>query len=654
MLAVLDAPSARRPSRAPFLVGLVLLIAFGVVVVHQLREVARLRTGIEQSVGLLIRTQGARAELERALSEGGRASFDRAALEAAAAPAAIPAVARAAVRAALDHADAGDTAEALAALDRAQLALRGSNRTRSEELGEYWSTLNGLAALTLIFAFAALGALWIERRSAAKLADARAQLAERLESTERGFEALIEAVPSGVVVQREGVIAYANPAMERALGAPPGGLVGTRLADRLTDEPADGALAGEHRFTREDGSIGQLEVVAGPEVSFEQGAARLAVVRDVSEHRLVESQLRLSERLAAVGSVTAGIAHEINNPLTFVLASASMLRDRLDEDELDLAAMHELVDDIREGSVRVRDVVSGLRTLAHPADDDVHAVELGPVIQSSLAIASSELSQRAKVFTWLDEGLPPVEGNETKIGQLLLNLLVNAAQAYDEGAPHGRVSVRAARVEDEVHISVEDDGRGMDEATRERVFEPFFTTKSVGEGTGLGLTISRRIVERLGGRIELTSAPGEGCKVTVVLRAAENAARESLPFQRVEAQQLKVLVIDDEPRVARSLARLLKGHDCVIEHGGRAGLDRAQREPFDLIFCDLMMPEVTGVDVYEGLRALGEGLEKRMVLVTGGAFTDRARAFVRDTSVRVVEKPFDRANVDAVLAKLSG
>lgn len=540
-----------------------------------------------------------------------------------------------------------------AAVGRAVAAVRAANSAGSERLGESWHRLERLAWLSILFAALILGLLtrlqWIARR----LALAREETSAKLVESERGFQRVIEASPYGIVLLKGGAVAYANSVVGRTLCRSGEALLGRRLTEFVIDAEVvqSGVLEdGEHRFHAGSGHA-HVEVVQGPEVLFEGDAHRLCVLRDISEKRAMESQLRLSDRLSALGSVAAGIAHEINNPLAYVLANANVLRSQIDELELEPVAretLTELTDDVREGASRVRDVVRGLRTLSHPSDEELGPVELGPVVASAYAIVHSDLSHRAELFVDIPPSTPTVRGNEARLGQVVLNLLVNAAQAFTDARPTpGHVEVRATFDESRVQLVISDDGPGMSEEVLARVFEPFFTTKPIGEGTGLGLTICRRIIQNLGGELEVESTLGEGTVVTISLQVD----RASKPNVHVRKRALtpdyaaEVLIIDDEARVGASLARLLRGHRCTVVASGAEGLERMAERSFDIVFCDLMMPEMTGMDVYETLRAQGGGKEEALVFVTGGAFTARARTFVSSCSNTIVEKPFDAARV---------
>jgi len=616
-----------------------IVVFFAVWCWQLLRDVERMRAELGARVGALIALQGAQAEVEGVDPAGGEgyAALERS-LEGLSRVAPSPAAERAA-RAGIAAARAGDADGALRGFDAAIGALRGANAATSRALGERWDSLEILVAASLGTAVAALLLLWLTRRLLVRLGRAEAQLRARLERSEGDFRRMIEASPDGVMLVAERRVAYANPAMEGILGYAPDALEERDVGELLVEDEV--LEEGERRFRRDTGDVRQLELTRAALTELRGEPVELWVARDISERRMLEAQLRLADRLAAVGSVVAGVAHEINNPLTYVLSGADGLVQALDSRGEGDPELRALAGDIQEGAVRVRDVVRGLKTMSHPSDDDLGPVSLPRVIESSLAIARSDLAQRAEVTVDVPEDLPAVVANPARLGQVFLNVLVNAAQALEEDDRRGRVEVRAEARGDAVEIRVRDDGPGMPEAVRARVFEPFFTTKPLGRGTGLGLSISRRIVEGLGGRLEIESAPGEGTTVTVRLAASRDPA-SLRPLAPAEARprSARVLVIDDDVKVASSLRRMLRAHECTVTHGGEEALEALREREFDVVFCDLMMPGTTGMDVYEALRDEGRGREARLVFVTGGAFTARARRFVAEVDNLVIEKPF--------------
>jgi len=298
--------------------------------------------------------------------------------------------------------------------------------------------------------------------------------------------------------------------------------------------------------------------------------------------------------------------------------------------------------------------VVDLKTFSRSDDVAAGPVELEKVLDLSTHLAWNEIRHRAKLVKDY-AGLPPVLGTESKLGQVFLNLIVNAAQAIPMGqAERNQIRIRGGKSGDQVWIEVSDTGSGIPPELRERVFEPFFTTKPVGEGTGLGLSIVHNIVKGFGGEVALESTMGQGTTFKVTLPAAKEPSGddEKTPVQRklVGAQ---VLVVDDEVQVATSVRRTLRRHQVAIANSGKDALERLEAgQRFDIIFCDLMMPEMTGMELYELVKARYRDQAERVVFLTGGAFTSAAKNFLDTVTVPHVEKPFDGRQLEAHIERL--
>jgi CheY-like chemotaxis protein len=384
----------------------------------------------------------------------------------------------------------------------------------------------------------------------------------------------------------------------------------------------------------------------------------VALVEDVSERRRLEAQLLLADRLASVGTLAAGVAHEINNPLAFVLAnldvSLEALRERGGPEEV-LRAL----EDAREGGTRVSEIVRDLRTFARDRGGARARVDVRRTVQSSVNLALPEIRRRARLELDLAE-VPPVLGAEHRLGQVFLNLLVNAAQAIPEGGvDRNRIRVATRAASDRVLVEVTDTGAGIPPEVLPRIFDPFFTTKPVGVGTGLGLAIVHTIVTDLGGEIRVRSAPGQGTTFEVELPAAPAPAgsRVAPPPEPAQVRIGRILIVDDEPLVARAVARVLSPpHEVIAAGSGADALARIAGgdRGFDLVLCDLMMPGMSGMDLHERLRTVAPELARRVVFLTGGAAHPDARAFLERARRPFVEKPFDppalRRVVSSILA----
>ena len=379
-------------------------------------------------------------------------------------------------------------------------------------------------------------------------------------------------------------------------------------------------------------------------------AGAVGVFRDVTHEHESRAQELASERMASVGLIAAGVAHEINNPLAAASANAeyalSVLNDAPSAGELDLDEVRLVLGDSMEALRRVRDIVKDLRVFSHVEAERREPIDLVPVLRSSVRMARNELRHRARVEELL-EPVAAVVGNEARLGQVLLNRLVNAAHAIPEGYVHAnKVTLRTAmRGEGHVVVSIEDTGAGMSEVTKKRLFSPFFTTKAAGTGTGLGLSICKRIVSDFGGHIEVESEVGRGSTFRVVLPAvstgaAATGARE-LSAEVASSVGARILVLDDDALVARTVKRALATHDVFAERSGVAALARLEAgEEFDLIICDLMMPAMSGEQFYRRLGEHDPALLDRVLFVSGGAFSVAAREFLESVPNLRLEKPF--------------
>jgi signal transduction histidine kinase len=376
------------------------------------------------------------------------------------------------------------------------------------------------------------------------------------------------------------------------------------------------------------------------------------------ERRKMQEQLLISDRMASVGLLAAGTAHEINNPLASVLANLDLALRHVEElgRERDnserLTALREELSDARESSERIRQIVRDLKLFSRADEEQKAAVDVRRVLESSLRMAQNELKHRARLVKDYIP-VPPVLGNESRLCQVFLNLLINAVQSMPEGhAEENEIGVSTGvDAAGRVQVSIRDTGSGMSQAVVKRLFTPFFTTKPVGVGTGLGLSICHRIVKTFGGDITVESTPGLGSTFNVhlpVAEAAVPAVRTAELVQRTipePARRGRVLVVDDEPMVSTALRRVLaEDHDVVELNKAQDALARVQvGERFDVIVSDLMMPAMTGMDLYEALQKSVPEQASKMIFLTGGAFTARARTFLDTVPNLRIEKPFDAA-----------
>lgn len=386
---------------------------------------------------------------------------------------------------------------------------------------------------------------------------------------------------------------------------------------------------------------------------------------DVTDRKEIQLRLQISDRMASIGTLAAGVAHGINNPLAYVIANLEYVRSKLRGSWLELppsdaAEVRELVDESLEGADRVRRIVGDLRSFSRQSEERVQAVDLHGVIERALNMAMNEIRHRARVVLQL-EPVPKVMGTESKLSQVVLNLLVNAAQAIEAGAvEQNAITVRTLLDKHgRPRLEIQDTGVGIPEEYLRRVFDPFFTTKPVGVGTGLGLSISHRIVSEFGGEIGVESQHQRGTLVWVALEQARADAhvpprKTSFPPPSNSQHVARILIVDDEPAILRALTRVLSGYQVTRALSGREAIAHIENSgPFDVVFCDVMMPELSGIDVFERAKQVCPGQEQRIVFITGGAFTEQAAAFIEATDNPKLSKPFDAGEVRALVKALT-
>jgi two-component system cell cycle sensor histidine kinase/response regulator CckA len=502
---------------------------------------------------------------------------------------------------------------------------------------------------------------------------------ESLRRSEANFRELIERSPFAVLVHRGGLFVYVNPAAVAMLGyGSADELVGTAVLDLVHPDDRDAVRTrmahtmkygsgapGEARMRRRDGSYVVSEG-EGLLLDFDGQPSNVVVGRDVTERRELYARMAVADRMMSVGTLAAGVAHEINNPLAYVSSNLEVLARELaalregKPTQLDRGGLEPLVKDALDGAERVAAIVRSLRALSRSDDETVGAVELESVLASCIKIAHNEIRHRARVVQQIAPELPPIEGNASRLGQVFLNLLVNAAQAIPEGhAGENEIRVRAFHDADarRVVVEVEDTGAGIPRSLIGRIFDPFFTTKPIGAGIGLGLSISHEIVRSLGGTITVDSAVGVGTTFHVALPVAIAQVSPAGPAAAPEPGTVaRVLVIDDEVAVGRSIALLLApDYEVTPVTRAKDALARlAAGERYDAVVCDVMMPEMNGIDFFEQLKQAAPEQVRRVVFLTGGAFTQQARDFLASAARPQLGKPFTERDLRRVIASVAG
>jgi PAS domain S-box-containing protein len=489
------------------------------------------------------------------------------------------------------------------------------------------------------------------------------------------LENVLETFPDPVAIRIGDTFAYVNSALLRVLGyAEASELLGRPVLSCI--HPDDHLLADESmqrrdnrsgpetlelRFLAKDGSTVPLELPAASKLLYRDQPAVLVIAHDRRERKRLESALALRDRLVTVGTLAAGVGHEINNPLQHVTMNLELLREEL-AGITEASRVGELVamaSDALLGAERIRKIVLGLHAFARGEREELAVLDPRAVLELSFNLTRSELRHRLRLVTAL-EPTPAIMADESRLAQVFINLLMNAAQAMgDRPAPQNELRVSTwTDQQGRAIIEVRDNGPGMTPDVRARIFEPFYTTKNVGEGTGLGLAIVYSIVTSMAGQIECESEPSVGTTFRVALPgvAKERSAKSAVHRDRQPAPRARILVVDDEPVVASLLERVLRAEHSVelADDGLKALSYLAAGAEYDLILCDLMMPHMTGEQVYERVCRDRPELAERFVFMTGGATGTAMGTFLESVPNERLYKPFSvpglRAVVDRVLA----
>ena len=395
------------------------------------------------------------------------------------------------------------------------------------------------------------------------------------------------------------------------------------------------------------------------------GKRVLLYVRDVTEDRDREVRRLQSEKLASIGMLAAGVAHEINNPASFVLANLEALAEllqtsdgkpktdpkdgrRMGFSDILFEAMN-IVHESKEGMARIHRIVRDLHSFSRVDEDATLLTDVNAAVDSSLTMLRSELRYRAQVERDL-RATRRVRASAARLGQVFLNLLMNAAHALAAGNPkRNRLYVRSYDDGDRVVIEVEDNGPGIPPELMPRIFESFFTTKPPGVGTGLGLPISRDIVTSAGGDLTAESVVGRGALFRVRLPAGgvgPVGPPKTLPAHKA-VQRRRLLAVDDEALLLKAYRRMLMSHhDVETTLGAKEALRLfGQDRAFDAVLCDLQMPEMSGSELYETVRQRWPELAQRFIFITGGACSPEARRFLESPGLACIHKPFQVAEL---------
>ncbi|HET7372873.1 MAG TPA: ATP-binding protein, partial [Gemmatimonadaceae bacterium] len=491
-----------------------------------------------------------------------------------------------------------------------------------------------------------------------------------LRASEEQYHSMFCASIDGMALwNAAGEIVDTNPALWRMYGysdgnsstLPPDGWKGPSYdPDFLRAVAAGKSLSREITASRKDGSALELELYGVP-MQYQGKPHVLTIARDITERKRSAEELARQreslhqrEKLVALGSLLAGVSHELNNPLSVVVARAVLLEERGD------SATQVAAQKIRTAAERCARIVRTFLAMARQQRPTRGPVAINDVVSAALDITGYALSTSSvEVELDLAQDVPLILADADQLHQVLLNLIINAQQSLQDQPARRRIRVqtRFDPAAEAIRVIVADNGPGIPAHLRARIFEPYFTTKPTGVGTGVGLAVSLGIVEAHGGTMSVDCPAEGGAVFTVVLpvRSVEAAARDAAAPSRPSASQRTVLIVDDEPDIREALSEILTEarHRVVTASSGREALERMAAEHYDAILTDIRMPDLDGRALYEEIGRRWPGEVGRIVFVTGDTLASGLRRFVSESGRPVIEKPFLPSEVRRVVADLS-
>jgi len=515
-----------------------------------------------------------------------------------------------------------------------------------------------------------------ERKAAVRLA--------RIHEIEEQHRTLLDNAPLLIfrLDPRSGELVYLNRHAERLLGVPtaealgtPGFLRGAHAEpegvaafDAALARAAEGgpSLPYEARMRRRDGAEIAVRGHLYPLLADRGAVAAVeGVLADVSAEHAARTRLVRADRLSTLGTLAAGVAHEINNPAAFILLGLGLLERLLDGPDVSMdagvaASAYDTLRELRESIRRIVDIARDLRLFASAPTTErgrCTIVDVNRTVESALSLTRGQILERAQVDHFLEE-VPPVLMDDGLLGQVVVSLLVNAVQAIPRSyAGDHRVTVATRSDGCTVEIEVRDTGMGIPEENLTRIWQPFFTTKGSELGTGLGLSSSREIVEGAGGTIVVESPlPSGGSRFVIRLPAAGQTPAAHAPASPIPAAAPpagRVLIVDDEAALGRALAEEIgRLHEVVVAGGAEAALAHLARQAFDVVLCDLRMPGMSGEALYARVREKDGHQAEGFVFMTGVGFGADVEAFLEASGRPMLEKPFSASRALETIARV--
>jgi PAS domain S-box-containing protein len=491
--------------------------------------------------------------------------------------------------------------------------------------------------------------------------------------SERKYRERIENLLDAVVeVNLERKFIYASPRVFELFGFQPEELIGKNIAELIHPDDLQSAIEAMRearsgsifRFefkTRHKGGHYVIVSASGRWVKEGDDFKLVGVLRDITDRKQMEAQRReleqkaqLSSRLASIGEMASGIAHEINNPLTAVIGFAELLRQK------DLpSGIKNYVETIHQGAQRVASIVSRLLAFARQDRPERHSVNINDVLETTLALRAYEMkTNNIKVTTQFARDLPRTMANAGQLQQVFLNIIINAETEMKLAHGMGNLLIKTEMIDGAIRISFKDDGPGIAKENMNKIFDPFFTTREVGKGTGLGLSLCHGIVTDHHGQIYAKSEPGKGATFVVELPTVREELLEPAELMAEKPKKTtgaRILVVDDEPAVLQFLCEKLTGAGHKVETVDNASdaLERIKSERYSLILLDIKLPGMSGIELYRRIQEIAKSLAGRVIFITGDVMGVDTSRFLSKAKAHYVTKPFDteqlNKEIDSIL-----
>ncbi len=501
----------------------------------------------------------------------------------------------------------------------------------------------------------------------------RKQTEVKLGQSEEKYRMLFDTSADGILIadMETRRFQYANPAMCQMLGymeeelrtmdvaaIHPKEDLQRVVAEFEAQARGDKTLASDIPCLKKDGTIVYADINT-VNITVDGQRCNAGFFRDITERKQAEQQALVNAKLASVGELVAGVAHEINNPLTGIIGYAQLLADRKDVPQ----SVKEDLQKIYEESQRTVRIVQNLLRFARQYKPEKSLVDLNELVERTLELEAYKMrTSNVELSTTLAAGIPLMLADYNQLQQVILNIITNAQQAVAETRRKGKIAVTTEVVEDYVMVSIADNGVGISVEDMAKIFDPFFTTKPEGSGSGLGLSVCHGIITEHGGNIYAESIPGKGTTFIIELPIAtgeqgvikeEKAAKKKSRRPRRKTTD-NILIVEDEPAIRDVLTRTLsaKGYQVQAVSDGKAGLDKLAKNAYDLIFTDLKMPGMSGIELYEAIKKKHPNSAKKVIFITGDVMTANTRDFLASTERPYLVKPFESKDVTGVIEKV--